>query len=142
MNILSFAKLGITVISGLILSVGSVGNYTTSPITAEENLEAKGCAANFENKSLTPFYYDGPMPASKADVENLNNWKHGTNPELDCNNFNQVACVLNVSESYVDDSGPSLKIDPSINLTAIEISNYAFVSSIADNDGEFINRSL
>lgn len=144
MNILSFAKLGITVISGLIISVGSVGNYTTSPITAEENLEAKGCAANFEKRSDYLFVYEGP-DYSDAQVKDNDNWKYEPSTHTCGTEANVRACTILVSEDMVEfdeDENPIGLKDEFILSTSSQISNVFYVTGSNALSFDFYNEAI
>lgn len=120
----------------------SINRQTAPTVEPVTEAELKGCATNFENDDRIPFYYDGPN-YTKTEVEKLTNWKHGSNPQADCNTVNAFACGLLISPQYVDDSTSEIKLDLSFSLIADEISpTQAFVDSIVDEDGEIFNKSM
>lgn len=83
-----------------------------------------------------------PSPYSEANVKDTGNWIFTTTP-AGCNDKDEEACLLQVTEDYVDLSGPQPRLESSINIeTDVELENGThFVISIDDMNGEFTNRS-
>lgn len=123
----------------------SANNNVRANEVNEEEVAAKGCATNFENQGLIPFYYDGPSTSTKAEVEELSNWKRLESGSLSCDQIQEVACGLMVNPLFVDETDPlNHKLDPLINLIAeeqAEEEDPTYVTSIANQAGQILNRS-
>ncbi|WP_461791633.1 hypothetical protein [Pedobacter sp.] len=87
------------------------------------------------------FYYDGPYPATVADVEQEDNWTHDAGQQ-ECGGELQMACSITIDESYVDDSNPSQpKLESSAALQASPFgTNAAYVTGSADGTATIVNR--
>lgn len=113
--------------------------------TSTEEAVLKGCAVKFANDDRILFYFNPSVPPTKANVENLTNWIHSSDPEINCDETDELACGLLVDPEFVDDSTTPIKLDPSINLVAKTQANPAdstYVESIANNAGDIFNKSM
>lgn len=114
--------------------------------TNTEEAPLKGCAAKFGNQGMIPFYFDPSVEPTEENVENPDNWIHGSHPSQDCDEDDKVACGLLVYPTFVDDTDPNeLKLKSTINLTAEEQEDEedpTYVKSIASGAGQIFNRSL
>ncbi|RYD98763.1 MAG: hypothetical protein EOP54_06585 [Sphingobacteriales bacterium] len=98
--------------------------------------------SNVPNRTTTTFYYDGPIPAEKGDVEDITNWKYDAGGQ-DCGTpQDEQACTITVSNDFVDDSQEELVLDPSINLLGADHGSLpaAYVTASADGTMLISNR--
>lgn len=140
MTLISFVNFGIVAMTGLLLNMGSVGNSTMNPtVASDEAVESKGCAASFGNQTLIPFYFDPQNGESKADVENLDNWKpDGSEPEC---GGTEYACMILVDPSHVDFGTTPISLLPTIDLVVGNNNGRGQVLEIND-DSSFENRNF
>lgn len=110
---------------------------TAEPIT--EEAELKGCAANFADDDRIPFYFDDSQGNTKADVQNLDNWKVGE-PDFDCGG-NQVACMILADENHVDNPSNPTKLTSNIGLVVDDPFGVGLITGVASGSS-YENRSL
>lgn len=86
------------------------------------------------------FYYNGPA-LDKTNVENESNWVYD-NDDLVCNETNQRACTIQVSESFVNTTlaTPTLKSITNLGAEVHVPSGTAFITGSADGSMLIFNR--
>lgn len=124
---------GITMFSPIALNNNSRANEVI-----EEDTALEGCATNFENQNLTPFYYDGPNYL-QVEVEKPSNWKLAT-PAHSCKTGNVLACMIFADEDHVDDPDNPTALNPDIDIQASSSTN-SYVLSVASSS-TFSNRGM
>ena len=96
-----------------------------------------------ENKRVAyTFYYDGPVPATVSEVEDVNNWKFDAEGQ-ECDNEAETACTITIDKSHVDDTNPLKPIlQSSANLDASASLSSAYVVGSADINMNISNKTL
>lgn len=116
-------------------------NRSIAPAVEPNKEEAvlKGCATKFADDDRIPFYFDDSQGNTKADVENLDNWKVGE-PDFDCGG-NQVACMILADENHVDNPTTPTKLTSNIGLVVDDPFGAGIITGVASGSA-YENRSL
>ena len=95
-----------------------------------------------KQRTTTTFYYNGPIPADKDDVEDVNNWKYDANSQNCGTPQDEQACTITVSDDFVDDSQEEPALDASIALSGANHGSLsaAYIVASADNTMLISNR--
>lgn len=123
---LMFGLAALVMAFGLVFSVSAFKKKADAPLSTSST-----------------FFYNGPLPATQAEVEKPENWKFD-NDAAACDDEPEMACSITVNDTYVDKSGAEPVLQSSIALQAQEHASLAaaFVVGSADNSMQIINRSL
>ncbi|MFD2285953.1 hypothetical protein GJU39_01305 [Pedobacter petrophilus] len=100
----------------------------------------KSSSEKSDKRARYTFYYNGPLAAAQADVEQETNWV--TTPPLSCDNVNQRPCTIEVDANYVNTgSTPTLKSTLNISADLDAIHGTYFVDGSADGSMNITNKS-
>lgn len=112
----------------LVLGFGLV--FTQSAFTSSKKVT--------EGRAKLTFHYEGPLPMTKADVEDESNWVYG---EETCPEGNTLACAIEIEDTYVDNpSGPTPTLNSSAALVSDPLIAAPRVTGSADNSIVIYNR--
>jgi hypothetical protein len=130
------------IIKKSLIAVGTALTLTLSIAFAVNAMESKveKQSPPIKEETLYTFEYNG-SDFSQVNVEDESNWTYTADTDM-CSGTNQRPCKLQVSASYVDNSGtsPTLKSATNISAALNTTSNSHYVNGIADPLGNFSNR--
>ncbi len=88
------------------------------------------------------FYYDGPMPATVASVEEESHWKYDSEGQT-CDDAPELACTIIIDQEYVDATDVDNPVLLHIaELEAAPFASSAYVTGSADDNIVITNKPL